>query len=379
MFWSKNKSARDKLEAPGADAAALSKSSPSKLAAANLDDQPLDALSTVLRTLGTESFAVEDMDALTIRVLFERWMQHIVIGSSHPDDADRRPATERDYQGLTAFIQQHRKKEVQYVHRTVGDLREVIWKCLGSFGRAIEDEAQMDQVAKERFERLRSAVDRGDVAQLKREAMSTVESLEAIISERKVRQRKQMEELGTQLSKMGKELDEVKKEGSLDPLTQLYNRKAFDKYLEHTMELNAVCRQQACLLMIDADRFKSINDEYGHQGGDQVLQALSNSLSRTLLRKTDFVARFGGEEFAAILRDTGLKDGQVVCDKLMKVIRNLVIRIGDKDVRVTVSIGMAEFKDGESREQWIERADRALYAAKNNGRDCVVTETPAKA
>ena len=126
------------------------------------------------------------------------------------------------------------------------------------------------------------------------------------------------------------------------------------------------------MLMVDLDRFKSINDKFGHPAADQVLRNVSDALVRTFPRRSDVVARYGGEEFAIVLSDTDKKDGAMLAERLLRAVRALSIGIGAGAVGITVSVGLAQLKSGESASDVVKRADRALYAAKESGRNRMV-------
>ena len=131
-----------------------------------------------------------------------------------------------------------------------------------------------------------------------------------------------------------------------------------------------------CLLMIDVDHFKQFNDTYGHQTGDQVIRLLAQTL-RDNIKGRDTAARYGGEEFSVILPRTNLASARQLADAIRNNVRqkNVISEIdGARIEKVTVSIGIGNFEFGEPLGHLIKRADQALYLAKQNGRDCVVTE-----
>jgi diguanylate cyclase (GGDEF)-like protein len=123
------------------------------------------------------------------------------------------------------------------------------------------------------------------------------------------------------------------------------------------------------LILADLDHFKSINDNYGHPAGDEVLRQVSHCLSRTFLRKHDFVSRYGGEEFAAVLIDTTLAQGEMLSRRLVDNVRALTIRVGSHEIPTTISVGLAALTPGEGSANWLARADSALYRAKRAGRN----------
>lgn len=123
--------------------------------------------------------------------------------------------------------------------------------------------------------------------------------------------------------------------------------------------------------MIDLDQFKGVNDAYGHQAGDHVLQTLARTMNAEL-RKTDIVARYGGEEFAAILLDTPAEDAVLVMDKLRETFGQIVFDVNGKRFSVTLSAGVGGAAHGATAHDLIAAADRALYRAKHNGRNRVI-------
>jgi len=168
---------------------------------------------------------------------------------------------------------------------------------------------------------------------------------------------------------------------SRDALTNVANRRSLDERLEKQWQLAIRDRSPLALLMIDADHFKRFNDQFGHSAGDQCLRALAATLSAQVSRSTDLVARFGGEEFAVLLPNTALEGAREVAEKLLAAVQDIRLHprnagtqsSSTQPLRVTVSIGCAAFVPQENSQppQLLELADQALYAAKNNGRNCV--------
>jgi len=157
-----------------------------------------------------------------------------------------------------------------------------------------------------------------------------------------------------------------------DGLTGLYNRHEFDRLLREEIKGTRRYNLPLSLLMLDVDHFKEINDTYGHQAGDKILCTIANLISREV-RLVDHVARYGGEEFAIILAETSAADAQATAERIRKTLSNHVITVsqGDK-LNLTASIGIAAFpEDAGTEEELIFAADKALYAAKNAGRNQV--------
>ncbi|MDP9200233.1 MAG: sensor domain-containing diguanylate cyclase [Pseudomonadota bacterium] len=158
------------------------------------------------------------------------------------------------------------------------------------------------------------------------------------------------------------------RETRLDALTGLANRRAFDSRLAH--EVDRTTRGSTfAVVMIDIDRFKSINDRFGHATGDVVLRWLGERLGAAA-RRGDFVARYGGEEFIAILPDAAPRDAVVWAERLRQVIR--AVPPSPLEEIVTASFGVAGWAAGDTGQTVVDRADRGLYLAKTGGRDRVV-------
>lgn len=158
----------------------------------------------------------------------------------------------------------------------------------------------------------------------------------------------------------------------LDGLTGLWNRAYFDDRLAEECALARRHRRQICLILFDIDFFKSINDRYGHPFGDLVLQRVSKVLT-THLRQTEIACRYGGEEFAVILRETGLQGGEVTAERLRVSIAELSLVHGREPVNVTVSLGISANQCLTTNEiapaELLKSADEALYRAKQSGRN----------
>ena len=179
---------------------------------------------------------------------------------------------------------------------------------------------------------------------------------------------KQLEELGRETDKLRKQLSEAQDQALHDTLTGLPNRLAYNERMamEHARWMRS--GQHMSLVVLDIDRFKSINDTWGHQAGDRVLKYLARELS-SQIRAQDFFGRFGGEEFVLILPDTHRAGALKLADSLRRHIEACRFKFKDQPVSVTISCGVAEFTAKEAPAHAFERADTCLYAAKNNGRN----------
>jgi diguanylate cyclase (GGDEF)-like protein len=172
---------------------------------------------------------------------------------------------------------------------------------------------------------------------------------------------------------LAKTADRLRDESLTDPLTGLANRRAFDLRLAQVLADGARMNRGAAMLMIDVDNFKLFNDAYGHLGGDECLRDLCATARDCVSRTRDMVARYGGEEIAVIMAETDLRGALIVAERIRSAIEGMGIP-HSRDAHyaaVTVSIGATAVDDtnGLTAEEFVSRADRALYAAKENGRN----------
>lgn len=219
-----------------------------------------------------------------------------------------------------------------------------------------------------------------DSGQLK-EILSTVmaDTKAMIVQNQKLEQ--ELDKSSHVMVEMQRDLENVRREAMTDGLTGLANRKAFDAEVKRVAAEAKVSGIGFSLLMVDIDHFKSFNDNYGHQVGDQVLRLVAKTLTDGV-KGRDIAARYGGEEFVIVLPETGLQAGVVVGNALRKAVatKDVINRnTGEKLARITMSVGVAEYIPDEEIDELIERADAALYTAKHNGRNQVAAApTPGK-
>jgi len=161
-----------------------------------------------------------------------------------------------------------------------------------------------------------------------------------------------------------------------DPLTGLYNRRYVNAHLEEA--LDPVSPGGFAVLMFDIDWFKQVNDTYGHPAGDEVLREVAVRTLRSV-RNFDLVARYGGEEFLVLMPETGMRNAYMVAERLRLAIAEQLFHLSgnDKDITVTISVGAAIAREGDTSALLVKRVDEALYAAKNDGRNRTVCIPPA--
>ncbi len=204
----------------------------------------------------------------------------------------------------------------------------------------------------------------------------------SVLSEtRKMRERSEqiagdIKESSIEIVELRRSLESVRREAHTDALTGIANRRSFDDRLKAALRETKETGETLSLLMIDIDYFKKFNDSFGHQLGDKVLQLVARIL-KTSIKGRDTVARYGGEEFAVILPATRLSGAATLADQIREAVASRHIiqkRTGEDFGTITLSVGAANLRSADSGESLIKRADEALYAAKRNGRNRVITE-----
>jgi diguanylate cyclase len=253
------------------------------------------------------------------------------------------------------------------IREVVDVLREAVGTLTG--GADTFNQRLMDSSV--RFNRLTEIE---DLRELKRQIAREVGELARIVAEK----RKQDEVLYSKMSKrfdmLEDKLRETKQEVLLDPLTQVGNRRSLDTQIKRNLQ--ELASKPLILAILDLDDFKRINDTYGHQVGDQALVWLARRLN-SHIRATDYLGRYGGDEFVILLTGTTLPQAEIRFLQLLSNIASTPFEYLDggetHSLRMTVSCGLAESVWREVPETLVRRADRALYEAKKRGKNCLVT------
>ena len=182
-----------------------------------------------------------------------------------------------------------------------------------------------------------------------------------------------------EVGNLQKELESARREALIDPLTGIYNRRGFEMQAHKLLDDDSLTGQQLCLLMMDIDHFKNINDSYGHIFGDRVIRTIAGTL-KSKIKGQDTVARLGGEEFVVLLPETSLAGASTLAEHIRASIEHGKIRRPNSEQSIgsiTVSIGVAAYRSGNTLAEWLDCADKALYASKQEGRNRVTIYDPA--
>lgn len=378
MFW--KKSAGNAEPAPKDAAAAATPMSAETTAHDPMVDELLDTVGTMLKAMGDHAIDIEGRDAGAVRAEFERWRRHAMTGAPLRSEQTSSPIAKRDWAGLRKFVVDHRREEQRHAGKAVGSLQEIVWAFVHDLNRSAALDQEADADIEQTLKSLQLNLDGKPLPVIRQEILNTVNSVTRVMADRTRRQQEQIAQLGHKLEEMQSELRQARHESALDGLTRLFNRKALDEFLAQTVDLYKVFYHPACLALIDVDRFKQINDTYGHPAGDSLLIRLANTLSSTFVAKGDCVARYGGEEFAVVMRNLRPEAAAAKIDRLLREVRSQEVCHDGLTMRYTISVGLTALQAGDNAAVWLERADKGLYQAKNTGRDrLVVMDTRLKA
>jgi len=225
----------------------------------------------------------------------------------------------------------------------------------------------------------RAADSAGNEAELRRVVEGLISATKSMERENSAL-KEQLDASVSRSEQLKHEIETVRIESLTDSLTQIGNRQCFDDSLAKEMARANESAAPLTLLMVDIDHFKRINDEFGHQMGDDVLRLVAARLKSSV--RDGEVARYGGEEFGVVLYNKSIQIGKLIAERIRAAIESAEMRVrstGAPVGRITVSIGVAELKPRMSDEDLVRRADAALYAAKRKGRNCVVLADDAEA
>jgi diguanylate cyclase (GGDEF)-like protein len=323
-------------------------------------------------------------DRATLLYIIDIYSKHLVEIENHPvrkvrdafDDLARElvdPQSKADPEKLLfrfrQFFSSYRVDEYTYVRKTFEDFKAILW----DFVEQLADDSRFEQVAdkevKSNLKELKEAVESESIDVLRSKSREFIDSYIEYTSKRDERRVKRMSSIKKNLDTVKKKLVEADKSMRTDHLTGAFNRRSFDEHVKQQVGMHELSGTQVTLCILDIDFFKKINDTYGHDIGDFVLKECVRLLTEFYSLETDFVARIGGEEFAVILQDHEVQNAVDRAGEIFDKIRKEVFVHASTEIRFTVSMGIAQLTKGENSDQWIKRADQALYDSKHGGRN----------
>jgi diguanylate cyclase len=255
------------------------------------------------------------------------------------------------------------RKEAQRRRSDVTDRLDAEVRTMGGSVREARDLETLKAGIQERLDTIQRHIDDGREIEAERERQA----------EDEIRQlTSRLESLEQETTELRDRVQEERSLALRDPLTGLPNRLAFDERIGQEFARWKRYGRPLVVSIWDIDRFKRINDNYGHKAGDRVLRILAELLSEQV-RETDFMARYGGEEFVLLMPETGLDGAQSVAEKLRLAVQECDTHFHGQPVELTVSCGLTLLSEGDTAESALERADQALYRAKRAGRNRCIT------
>lgn len=272
-------------------------------------------------------------------------------------------------------------KYIQKLERYVGDrekefkgIIDILIKAMATLDSDNQDFHQKIYQQSEEIEKI-TLLD--DIKKIKSSLESEISKIRETIKEKQARDKQNFDRLSSKVDVLNVELKKAKNASLTDGLTGAYNRQGFDRLLTGLVERNKIAKTPFCLLFIDIDNFKEINDQYGHPIGDRVLLALVQKCNEET-RKDDFVARLGGDEFAVIMAAASLrnaiKKGRQLCRNISGTRYSVTGGEDARELSFSISIGISEYRIEDTVDEVIARADKALYAAKHSGKARVSSE-----
>ena len=330
---------------------------------------PSDVVACIVRPLREEVLLHEDADRTDDR-RFRRELEEVLYDceqglTSHTSSK----AIEVLDEGLEAWFERRRIAEAE----RNAEMTQVI-VTMGQALKGLQgDDGEFYEHLTSGLTRLKGAADNQSVRNVSARLGRLVDEMTDDISAQKNAAEKRIRQLSGIVQGLHDELNVVKTQLAVDALTGLYNRGTFDDHLEKALSRCRLAPYRFTLVMVDLDKFKLVNDTHGHVAGDRVLKQTAAILQATVLRKTDLVARYGGEEMAIILDDSDHRDGEKVAEDVRKALESAVFELsGGVKHHQTGSFGVAQGSEEDSADDLIERADECLYLAKKNGRNRTV-------
>lgn len=343
-----------------------------------LADGAIDTLSNVMYVMGQESFPLEnEVDPEAFQGLCMEFARHVENGAAVPSyNIPGSADGSREWTHVRRFYADRRHAEKAFVTERLQDYRGVVDDLVsGLRDVGVQNQNTEDDVLVS-LSTVEDALDTGILPKVKDALSDTILRVNETFAEQKLKYEKQLKELNDRMSNLRQDLVQAHEEMKRDPLTEAFNRGAFDAAILQCLNMHFLLQIPVTVMMIDLDEFKTINDTYGHAAGDEVLRKVSERLARTFIRKNDIVARYGGDEFAVILSDTSAIQSAPLIDRFLDQARSITISQADDDFRMSCSVGYTEVASEDTVEDLVTRADRALYAAKSAGRDRSVFLAP---
>ena len=276
-------------------------------------------------------------------------------------------------ENINEIIPKHFETTKSLVNTKFNELRAMLNELADDFGSITEDNTNFSGQIKDSMTHIEKAIELDEIKDIRRKIIQETSSMRNVIAKKQEKDAIIIDSLTHKVKSMKAELASAKEEVLIDGLTQIYNRKAFDKKISDSFNKKSKKRRPFTLVMVDIDYFKKVNDDYGHTVGDEILKRVASTIKDTF-RLNDFVARYGGEEFSVMIDRIDSHYIMDVCERLRMAIEAINFTIDTETIPTSASIGIAFSKHSDTPKKLIDRADKALYLAKESGRNTIKTE-----
>lgn len=364
-------------EAPISEPSAQSSSEPSSISSST-NQELVERLGHTLKTL---------LSHLDVPINHSARKESLLNKIQSQFELDEVPEFLEETAQLVASTRMVAQKEFEgflvALHQRLNDIQDFLVTAREGEENAHANQKKLDENVRQELDEMRTNLEtKSDLNQIKTDIEGMVERIVATVDafhdeERKRRDDvyKRIETLAQRMESMESEASELKSnleaqrmEALRDALTELPNRAAYDDQIEAEYSRWRRHGRPLSIAIADVDHFKQVNDTLGHLRGDKVLKLVAREISRRV-RNEDFVARYGGEEFIIIMPDTDKLSAHTAIEKVRLAIADCPFNFNQQRIPITSSFGIASFNEGDSIEDCFERADRALYKAKENGRN----------
>lgn len=355
MLWSKRKPTPPPGETPAS-------TSGERASSGSADpERALDAVGTLLKAYGRFAFDTERA-ASAVREQCEHWAQRIALGEPRQPDESRSAGSGplRDWAGLHRFFDEQRRHESEYVSRSLSGLRGTVLAMARFLGGGAGEDRDSDAQVELCLQALSRALGTGDMPGVSRAAAVVIDSAREAMGRRRSREARQMAQLGEQLRELREALAEGLQSAVVDATSGLLGRAAYEQQLEQLCALGALLEQRPWLAVIE------IRPGRGTALDDASLCEVSKVVTRTFLRKQDFVARSGAKELAILIADMTEEQLIAALERLLAGVRKLSEA---QRHAPTVVLGAACCRASDEPESWRARADLALARAREDGGD----------
>lgn len=275
-------------------------------------------------------------------------------------------------------VNDHLKKEKTYLEERERELKKMIGLLTEVVSAVSEGSGNYHQEILQSTQKLTEISQLEDIRKLRSLLASEIQSLKETVRQKQSKEKEHYDQLNRHVEALQSRLQTAVSRSLLDPLTNLYNRQGWDQELYNACQAASIMQIPFAVSLIDIDNFKHINDDYGHQVGDLVLAKLGTALKDSF-RSDDFIARYGGDEIALVLRLSSLEKAEKRMDRLVKDIAKPTYscKVDGKEffLKISISCGVGFYRKEDTPETLLRRADEALYLAKKRGKNQVAAET----